>query len=327
MESSIDNGSKRAAISRSAKIATLLFACVQRTIATATGWILPDVSVQADAEVESPDVLPIALVVSIWEKLIEHAIDVEPVIEDQWTDGGGDPEPGTHRVTQLQYVDARRIGPQVAGVQEQRRLHATAEGNAQLRAWVQEHVPPADHYVANGQPGTRIEQALSNVLRHQGVLQEATQRVDTAQEEQAIGVGLRARDQMLNYPPAKAHRQGEPLVAQANVAGDAARVAQKIAVHRLKGIDQVSALLRCCFDAARFFRHRGIERDGVHVFYTAGDERAFGGVERVVPPIPSHGNALSEHARQALWHAEQRLLLLVILQIAFQRVLLIVAED
>src|SRR6478736_10106156 len=77
-----------------------------------------NVSVQADAEMEGSDVLPIALVVPIWEQVVEHSIDVETVVEYQRANRRGDAQPSPDRVTQFQRVHPSRIRPQIPSVQK-----------------------------------------------------------------------------------------------------------------------------------------------------------------------------------------------------------------
>src|SRR4051812_26766507 len=116
---------------------------------------------------------------------------------------------------------------------------------------------------------------------------------------------------MLNHAPAKAHRQGEALVTQANVACDAARVAQEVAVHGLERIDLFHAArsLQRLY-AGGFFRGVRVERNGVYVLDTRGQKSSAGGVERIVASIPGDTEALRQHSGQSLRHAKQRLLCL-----------------
>src|SRR5262249_6009693 len=102
-------------------------------------------SKNADAEVKGARRLPGALLPAPREQAVEHAIDVESVVEHQRADRCADAETAAERVAELEQVDAGRIGPEIAGVQEQRRLHVAAERDAELGAWIHEHVAAADH--------------------------------------------------------------------------------------------------------------------------------------------------------------------------------------
>src|SRR5207248_2160708 len=113
-----DNGSSLEAISlgsRNRSRSELLDSRPQATRSTGS----MDRSVQSNAEVEGPDVFPVSLVVSIWEQIIEHAIDVESIVEHQRSDRGRDAQTGAHGVAQFERIDARWVGPQIPGVQEQ----------------------------------------------------------------------------------------------------------------------------------------------------------------------------------------------------------------
>ena len=123
-----------------------------------------------------------------------------------------------------------------------------------------------------------------DVFGDQRVLEEPAQRVDPAQEEEAIGIGLGVGDELLDATSAQTDRYCEPLIGEADVPRSGARETEKIAGPRV-GI---------VFGGVR-----------VHVLDTRDEQRAAGRTERVVATVPSGRHALGDREGEAIGHPQE----------------------
>src|SRR5688500_3077566 len=115
-------------------------------------------SEHSDAEVKRADGLPGSLLRTVREDLVEHALRVQAVVEDERTDRRGDAQTAAGGVAKIERVHPAWIGPEIAGFDEHGRLHVAAERNAQLEARIDEGVAATDDDFAHVELAVRVEQ-------------------------------------------------------------------------------------------------------------------------------------------------------------------------
>src|SRR4030095_8542080 len=130
-----------------------------------------------DAEMKGAEVFPSALLFRICAELVENAVQVEAVVENQRSDRCADTQAGTDGIAQPEGLNSVGLSPKIARVEEQRGLHGARERNPELGARIQENVAPADHDLLERHTGARVEKLFSDVFGHHRILEVAANRI------------------------------------------------------------------------------------------------------------------------------------------------------
>ena len=231
------------------------------------------------------------------EVLPRAAIQVHPVVERDRPHRGGDADAAPAGVAERERAQPGGVDPDVSGVDEERGLERAVDRDPQLRPRVQVDVAAADRDLVDREArrvGRRFARVgvelVRDVLRHERVAREAAEGVDPAEEEEAIGVRLRAREELDVVPAAEDPCEREAALGEADVAADPPREAEKITR------DRVRVVLR---------------RVGVDVLDAPREQGAAGRAERVVAAIPGDGGALGDGVRLPVGDAEETIEIVV----------------
>src|SRR5260370_28302614 len=109
-------------------------------------------------------------------------VQIDAVVESDRTNGRRDANARPSGVPQDEGIEVLGLDPNVACIEEQAPLPHSPQGDAQLEARIQENIAPADGNL--GDVDLAAEDLLGDVLGHERVLQEASQRIDPAEEKE-----------------------------------------------------------------------------------------------------------------------------------------------
>src|SRR5262249_19186671 len=157
---------------------------------------------ETDREMEGAEVLPRA------------AVEVHSVVEGDGADRRRDPEAASEGEAHCGEIDGRGIDPEVAHVEEEPHREDVGERETKLEARVEREVAAADRDLVDGE--LAAEDPLGDVLGDELVGEEGSDRVDAAEEERAIRVGLALIVELEVVARTHAHGDGGALLGEAD---------------------------------------------------------------------------------------------------------------
>src|SRR5690606_21726496 len=105
---------------------------------------------QANAEMECSDVLPGSCRLTLTAKSVSQALQIETIVENEWTDRCFNSEPSTCCVAEHCRVKFTAICPEIARVHEDCSMHRATQGDTHVGARVDEDISAAEHDLSNG---------------------------------------------------------------------------------------------------------------------------------------------------------------------------------